>query len=222
MVSMIEPSAQTAPRTLRDLLARLGVAAERVRLVPAPGTASEADLSGPTTRRCELVDQTLVEKAMGFRESILAGLLIELLRAFVVPRNLGLVTGPDGQLRLFSGLVRAPDVAFVAWSKLPGGRVPAEPVPTLAPDLAVEVLSPGNSVEEMRRKRREYFQAGVAQVWEVDLRRRRVTTYRTADDDGTSHLGTDVVRGQDALQGFEVLVDALFAELDRQAPAADL
>ena len=66
---------------------------------------------------------------MGLRESLLAGVLLALLRAFVIPRNLGLVTGADGMLRLFPGLVRAPDVAFISWDHIPGGRVPEEADP---------------------------------------------------------------------------------------------
>jgi hypothetical protein len=66
--------------TMADLLARLGdVPPERVRLIPAPGTATERDvieMEARTNRLFELVDGTLVEKAMGFRESMLAAALI--------------------------------------------------------------------------------------------------------------------------------------------------
>ena len=115
----------------------------------------------------------LVEKAMGLRESLVAVALISLLRAFVKPRNLGLVTGEGGTIRFAPGLIRVPDVAFISWSRIPGGRVPKEPVPQLAPDLAIEVLSEGNTKAEMQRKRSEYFDAGVDVVWEVDPERRQ-------------------------------------------------
>ena len=69
---------------------------------------------------------------------------------------------------LFRGLVRIPDVAFTSWERLPGRRVPPEPIPELAPDLAVEVLSQSNTEAEMTRKRGEYFAAGVRLVWLVD------------------------------------------------------
>ena len=91
---------------------------------------------------------------MGCRESILAGVLIEVLRQFVVPRNLGLVSGADGSVRLFPGLVRIPDVAFASWDRFPGRKIPDEPIPSLAPDLAVEVLSDSNTPAEMDRKAR--------------------------------------------------------------------
>src|SRR5437588_10966990 len=100
-----------------ELLAHLGhVPPERIRLRPYPGTATEADvlaaLEAPRRRLCELVDGVLVEKAMGYSESFLVVFLIEVLNGFVRPRNLGLVTAPDGTLRLWPGRVRIPDAAF--------------------------------------------------------------------------------------------------------------
>src|SRR5437879_3638275 len=63
---------------LAELLKKLGVSAARVRLEPPPGTAVEADvvkaMEAPRKRLCELIDGVLVEKAMGFSESILAGI----------------------------------------------------------------------------------------------------------------------------------------------------
>lgn len=76
-------------------------------------------------------------------------------------RNLGLVTGEAGMMRLAPGLVRITDVPFISWERFPGRRVPTEPIPDLAPDLAVDVLSERNTEGEMSRKRREYFDAGV-------------------------------------------------------------
>jgi Uma2 family endonuclease len=102
-----------------------------------------------------------VEKAMGLRESYLAGILLTILWAFVRPRNLGIVTGADGMMRLFPGLVRIPDVALLSWSRLSNRRVPTEPISDITPDLGVEVLSAGNTARELVRKRQEYFAAGV-------------------------------------------------------------
>jgi len=67
-------------RTLGDLLRRLGdVPADRVRLAPAPGTATLRDLLRPENEGCELVEGALVEKPVGIRESFLASWLITLL-----------------------------------------------------------------------------------------------------------------------------------------------
>ncbi len=203
--------------TLADLLAYLGdVAPDRVRFQPLPGTATEQDvldIQAREGRLCELVEQVLVEKAMGFRESCLAVALSAALRGFIRPRNLGLVTGADGMMRLASGLVRIPDVAFIAWSRLPGGRVPSEPIPDLAPDLAVEVLSASNTPGEMQRKRREYFEAGVQLIWLIDPDTRSVEIYADMEN-ATTLSEADVLDGGLVLPGFTLSLQELFTELD--------
>jgi Uma2 family endonuclease len=205
--------------TLADLLAQLGgIAPARVRFRPPPGVATEKDVLDVQAREgrlCELVDGVLVEKGMGFRESLLAGALIEALRGFVRPRNLGLVTGEAGMVRLASGLVRIPDVAFIAWERLPDRRVPTAPIPGLVPDLAVEVLSESNTEAEMTRKRREYFAAGVRLVWYVDPEMRTVEVYTTPDECTTLHAA-HTLEGDTVLPGFALPLRELFAELDRQ------
>jgi hypothetical protein len=116
MTSVLSPAGAIV--TLADLLAQLGgIAPERVRFRPLPGTATEQDVldvQAHEGRVCELVDGVLVEKSMGFRESFLSMALSAILWGFVKPLNLGLVTGADGMVRLSSGLVRIPDVAFIA------------------------------------------------------------------------------------------------------------
>ena len=162
--------------TIGDLLKRLGdIPARRVRLHPTPGTATEKDvieILDREKRPCELVEGTLVEKPVGFEESDIACLLITALNNFVRPRKLGIVTGESGTMRLFQGLVRIPDVAFISWDRFPNRKKPKEPIPELAPDLAIEVLSKSNTKAEMNRKLGEYFAAGVRLVWIVDPRKR--------------------------------------------------
>ncbi|HKI32638.1 MAG TPA: Uma2 family endonuclease [Gemmataceae bacterium] len=203
-----------------ELLERLGdVPPARVRLRPLPGTATEADvlaaLEAPRKRICELIDGVLVEKAVGFRESRLAVVLIRLLDFFVTARNLGLVTAPDGTIRLWAGRVRIPDVAFFSWDRLPGRRLPDEPIPTLAPDLAVEVLSRSNTPAEMRLKRQDYFAVVVRLVWEVDPATRTVSVY-TAPESPIVLTEADTLDGGTVLPGFTLPLRDLFAELDRQ------
>jgi Uma2 family endonuclease len=205
--------------TLADLLERLGgVPLSRIRFQPPPGTATVADvirIAEKEGKLCELVDGVLVEKAVGYNESGLALFLGGLLNAFVIPRNLGLVTGADGTVRLMPGLVRIPDVAFTNWDRLPGRQRPAAPVPHLAPNLAVEVLSDSNTPGEMAAKCHDYFTAGVEVVWEVDPQVRTVTVY-TSPTDTTLLRPGDVLDGGVALPGFTLPVSELFAELDRQ------
>jgi Uma2 family endonuclease len=206
-------------RTLADLMKRLGgVPLDRVQYHPPPGTATLADViehERRTDRVCELVDGVLVEKAMGYRESLLAIFLAEVLNGFVRSANLGVVTGADGTVELIPDLVRIPDVAFTSWNRMPGRRVPTEPIPRLVPDLAIEVLSRGNTPGEMARKRQDYFDAGVALLWEVDPVARTVTVYTTPTASTTLNVG-DTLDGGTALPGFTLPLAALFAELDRQ------
>lgn len=166
-------------------------------------------------RLCELVDGVLVEKAVGFRESLLAIAIAVTLRAFVVPRNLGLVSGADGMMRLFAGLVRIPDVGYASWDRFPDRRVPTEPIPDLVPDLATEVVSPSNTKAEMTRKRREYFKAGVRLVWQVDPETRTVSVY-TAPEQFSVLKEEEVLDGGQVLPEFKLPLKELFAELDRR------
>jgi Uma2 family endonuclease len=206
-------------RTLADLLHRLGdVPADRVRFHPAPGTATVQDVIEVAQREgilCELVEGALVEKVMGYTESRLAVFLGGLLNAFVLPRNLGIVTGADGTMELMPDLVRIPDVAFTSWDRMPGRRCPREPVPRLAPNLAVEVLSGSNTPGEMRRKRQEYFTAGVELLWQVDPDARTVEVHVPGAQPVTLGAG-DTLDGGTVLGGFTLSVVDLFAELDRQ------
>ena len=221
MTSMATAPASAAPtlpiETLADLIERLGgVPPHRIRYRPAPGTAVEQDVLEAAKQGlvCELVDGVLVEKAMAYRESVLAAYLIELLNAFVRLRNLGLVTGEQGTVRLFAGLVRIPDVAFSSWDRLPNRRVPDEPIPDLAPSLAVEVLSQSNTPGEMARKRRDYFTSGVLQVWMADPAARTVDVY-TNETQFTRLTEADVLDGGAVLPGFRLPLRDWFAELDR-------
>jgi Uma2 family endonuclease len=217
MTSVATPTA--AIETLADLLEQLGgIAPDRVRFRPAPGTATEEDVLAIHDREgrlCELVHGVLVEKAVGLRESFLAIALASILRGFVRPRNLGMVTGEAGMMRLMAGLIRIPDVAFISWERLPHRRVPTEPLPDLAPDLAVEVLSVGNTPAEMARKRQEYFGAGVYMVWQVDPRTRTVEVFTTPDQSTVLHEA-QTLHGGTVLPGFTLPLQELFSELDLQ------
>jgi Uma2 family endonuclease len=215
MSSTTDLDPELAP-TVADLIDRLdGIAPRRILLRPTPGTATEADLLRVLQRGrqlCELVDGTLVEKCMGAREANLAAWIIRLLGYFTDPQNLGELFGSDGPFRLLGGLVRLPDVTFIRREKLPGGQVPAQPILELAPDLAIEVLSEGNTPGEMQRKRREYFLAGTSLVWEVDPRRRVVTVY-TGPEEGQTRTVADTLDGGTVLPELSLPVTRIFERL---------
>jgi Uma2 family endonuclease len=202
-----------------EMLEQLGgINPQRVRSWPPPGKATVKDvltLLHRENRLCELVDGILVEKVMGLKESFLALHLGRLLGAFAVEHDLGEVAGADGTVQLLPRLVRIPDVAFFSWAKLPGKEYPTKPIPQLAPDLAVEVLSEGNTPEEMERKLKEYFLADVRLVWFVDPDSRTVAVY-TSPDDRVLLKESDTLTGGDVLPGFNVPLAQLFARLPRE------
>jgi Uma2 family endonuclease len=207
-----------APETLADLHQRLGgVPLERIRCQPPPGTATEVDvLHRPNGEKClfELVDGVLVEKAMGLYESVLAMVLGQLLRNFLEQNDLGIVSGEVGLLRLAPGLVRGPDVAFISWQRFPNQRLPAQPVPDVAPDLAVEVLSEGNTEAEMERKLGEYFAAGVSLVWYLEPEPRSVRVY-TSPTDVRLLTEEETLEGDPVLPGFRLSIREWFERAER-------
>jgi Uma2 family endonuclease len=198
-----------------QLLRRLGsIPAFRVRLQPPPGTATEKDLvrhneSKLKTAICELVDGTLVEKAMGWNESEIAAYLIYAILSFALPRKLGRVLGADGMLRLVPGLVRVPDVTFFTRGRLTGSQHGATPVAPIAGDLVVEVVSRSNTKAEISRKLNEYFAAGSRLAWVVEPKPRTVRVHTSPSEFVV--LGVDdSLDGGEVLPGFRLAVRALF------------
>ncbi len=203
--------------TAADLLKRLGgIAADRLRLRPAPGTATEQDLLDIERREgrlYELVDGVLVEKVMGYPEASLATRIGLLLAQYIDVDELGNLAGADGPVRLVQGLVRIPDLSFISWNRLPGRRIPKQPIPGLAPDLAVDVLSRRNTRGEMARKVREYFLTGVRLVWLVEPRKGQVRVY-TAPDESIRLTEKEVLDGGDVLPGLRLPVRRIFERLE--------
>jgi Uma2 family endonuclease len=203
--------------TMADRLEELGhISPSRLRLSPPPGTATIDDLTLANTHSkplCELIDQSLVEKAVGFEASVVAAAILSILHKFVSSRRLGIVSGADGMFELLPGTVRAPDIAFISTERLPGGRFPRTAFPAIAPDLVVEVLSPGNTKAEMSRKRVEYFHSGTRLVWMVDCTDRSVAVY-TSPSAVRVFGEEDMIDGGDVLPEFSQAVADFFVDLD--------
>jgi Uma2 family endonuclease len=211
-----------APPSLADLVKQLGgIPLKRIWTRPPPGSATEKDLIAaaklPRGKLLELVDGVLVEKAVGTREALLAGLIVSYLWDYLRKHKLGKALPGDGQLRLEPGLVRVPDVAFISWARMPGGKFPKSPIAGLVPDLAVEVLSRGNTKGEIARKLRDLFFSGTKLAWVIDPRTETAKVYRGPDD--FREVGkTGTLGGEDVLPGFSLKLQDLFAEADEEAP----
>ena len=205
MVSSITPA-----ETFAELHEQLGlVPLSRIRLHPPPGMATVDDVARLCDREpkrlCELVDGVLVEKVMGHEESRLAMRLGYLVCNYLEDHDIGVVAGSDGPHRILADQVRFPDVAFISYDDLPPDADPHTKVPAWVPTLAVEVISESNTIGEMSRKLRDYFEAGVALVWYVDPPTRSVRVYRSLTDCVT--LGeNDELDGGTVLPGLRISI----------------
>ena len=145
--------------------------------------ATEADLlrMPHDGYKYELVDGEIRMSPGGARHGQVGVRLSALLQAFAAERSLGHAFESSTGFRLPGGNVRSPDVSFVRAGCFENER-PPDDFPNLAPDLAVEVLSPGDSSRHVLDKVGEYLQAGTRLVWVIDPRRERAAVYRSLTD----------------------------------------
>jgi len=153
----------------------------------------------------ELVDGKLVEMKMSYLANLTAGRVITVLSNFVAPANLGDVL-PEQTFRCFPGdpdRVRRPDVAFILASRTP--RVPAEGHISVAPDIAVEVVSSSDRICDLDEKLADYRAAGIRLVWVMNPNSRTIRVHRP-DHTVTELAESDILRGESVLPDFAVRV----------------
>jgi Uma2 family endonuclease len=168
-------------------------------------------LTMPEGKHLELVDGELVEKSMSMLGAWVAVQLIELLNEFVRTRQLGLVMSETASYQCFPDdpdRIRRPDVSFIL-----KGRLNQEQFQfghcRVAPDLAIEVVSPNDRYFDVEHKVGEYLSARVRIVWVFNPDRRNVRVF--ALDGTVRQLGeNDELTGDDVLPGFRVRVGCLF------------
>lgn len=211
MAYVADPSAPLW--TAVDLVRQLGpMPLHRVVSDPAPGSATVDDVVRMETdhdRLCELIDGTLVEKTMGAFESFLAGTLIQLLNNYLATHRIGIALTTDGMMQLFPNQVRIPDACFISWERLEGSGFPDKPLPDMVPEVAAEIISRGNTQEEMDRKLRDYFTAGVRMVWYFYPVTKTVKVFTSPESSTTLNEG-DTLDGGEVLPGFTLALDTFF------------
>lgn len=169
---------------------------------PALVTAEDLLQLHISDKHVELVRGVLVvrEPPGGRHGRIAMNLAVELVN-HVRAHQLGVVYAAETGFTLarHPDTVRAPDVAFIRRERLPR----PEPVgyPELAPDLVVEVLSPGNRPAELLARIADWLSAGTQLVWVIDPERRVARVYR---EDGTEAIVTpeQPLDGEDVVPGF--------------------
>lgn len=174
-----------------------------------PITTAEELLKAQSIGRCELVRGELrMMVPPGFEHGLIALGIGRRLDDYARARGIGVVAGETGFLLATKpDTVRAPDAAFVRAERVKGtirGYFPG------APDLAVEVLSPDDRPGEVREKIAEWLGAGASAVWLVDPKSRTVTVHEP-ERPPVRLSATQVLRGGDALPGFEIVVGEIFA-----------
>ncbi len=173
---------------------------------------ASAELALDDDKIYEIVDGQLEEKPMaGARHGGVGVRLLAKMFMHVDARQLGGVYGPDTNFQV-GNRERVPDVAFVAAARIPPEGEPETAWP-IAPDLAVEVISPNDSWEQVYRKLREYFAAGVREVWLISLEQRTVMIYHSpAVADAVTLTENDVLTSEALLPGFRCPVAELFKQ----------
>ena len=161
--------------------------------------------------RYELVHGEVVRMSpTGLQHLIIVGFLIRVLGSFVAERDLGVVGGEGGFiLDRDPDVVRAPDVVFVRKDRLPPKEL-RQRFAEMAPDLAVEVLSPSDTASMVNDKVLAYLEAGVQLVWVVDPSHEAVTVYGS---DRRAHIlgAGEALDCGDLLPGFQLPVADIFA-----------
>jgi Uma2 family endonuclease len=149
----------------------------------------------------EMVDGELVEKKMGTRSHVVAGNVYALLRAHAIEHNLGWALPPDTTFHMpGSTTARKPDAAFVSKGRLEDDAPPVGDL-LLAPDLAVESISPNDTANELNVKVEEYLAVGVRLVWVIDLEAQLVFVHR-ADGSMVKVRHGGELDGEDVVPGF--------------------
>ena len=166
----------------------------------------------------ELVEGELIEvPGSAAVHNLIAALVYELVHDVVQGQDLGLVFTDNMSfvLRRDPDMLRIPDVSFVSWDRVPDEGVPQEGYWHAVPDLAVEVVSPGDAAEDVYGKVREYLSLGVRMVL-VLWPRHRSASVRTPGGLARELGPDDELDGGDALPGFRVKVSELFAVRTRR------
>ncbi len=162
-------------------------------------------------RLYELVDGRLLEKRMSDVAQWVASNLNEEL--VVWSRHTGSGRSfVEATFRCFPQapeMVRRPDVSFIAAPRLAGYRW-GQGHFTIAPDLAVEVVSPHDEVYELDRKIADYFRAGVRRVWVINPEQRTARIHR-GPGDLSEVVGEAELSDESLLPGFRCSLPALFA-----------
>jgi Uma2 family endonuclease len=162
----------------------------------------------------EIVNGELVARGnSGALHSYVCSLLLAALTSYILSKKLGVILDSSTDFKMKNGDKRSPDISFFAKERLQGMKELPSGFLEGAPDLAVEVLSPGNTVEEIDEKIAEYFENGSRLVWVISPNQHYVLVYRSAQEPDRLLKSNDSLDGEDVIPGFTLAVADLFQKL---------
>lgn len=148
-----------------------------------------------------------VKEMAGARHSRIGTRLIIKLGIYLETNSIGELYGPDATFTI-GGRERMPDISFVSAVRIPPEGDPVG-IWKIAPDLAVEIVSPNDLLEEVEAKIRAYFAAGVRQVWQVSPQFQTITIYDSPTKSIILQSG-DELTSPNLLPGFRCPVETIF------------
>lgn len=155
--------------------------------------------------RYEIVNGELIKIAnSGAKHGYLCSILMILLGSYVRLHKLGVMFDSSTAFKMKSGNKRSPDISFVAKEHLQGLEDLPDGLLEGAPDLAVEILSPSNTVEEIRQKLMEYFENGSRLVWVIDPRQKYALVYHSAPEPDQLVKSSESLVGEEIIPGFSL------------------
>lgn len=164
--------------------------------------------------RYEIVNGELVDMGnSGMEHGYVGSLLSVVIGGYVLSRKLGVICDSSTAFNMKSGNKRSPDLSFVAKERLRGLKRLPKGYFEGAPDLAIEVILPSNTFEEIHSKLVEYFESGARLVWVVNPDEQSVMVYRRPQPERLLTIA-DCLDGEEVIAGLTLPVAELFAELD--------
>lgn len=158
-------------------------------------------------RNFEYIAGEIVEVVSNGKSSREGNRLVARVTVYVEDNDLGRCTGADGGY-VIAGEDYIPDGAFISYARQP--EESNEAYNPLAPDLAIEMLSPGNTKDEMTHKIGNYMAAGTV-VWVGNPETRIIDVHIPGQPVKRLRVG-DILEGGDVLPGFKMAVAAIFKD----------
>ncbi|MCW6038873.1 Uma2 family endonuclease [Spirulina subsalsa FACHB-351] len=164
--------------------------------------------------RYEILNGELISMGnSGALHGYICTLLLAALVNYSLSQKLGIVLDSSTAFKMKNGNRRSPDISFFAKQRLQGMTELPTGFLDGAPDLAVEVLSPGNTVEEIHNKLVEYFENDTRLAWIIYPNEHFVLVYRSAEEPDRLLKSVDSLEGEEVIPGFSFPVADLFQKL---------